>query len=128
MRTSRRLYSQVSTTPTGVGFSIVSGTDGFRAATCFAAMPVLREVLDHRLILHAFGVDLRPSGARVLVGRVTGGFRAATFFAMTIVSREALDHRLMAPTASGVVLCLGVSPDTERRCGHIAGSVWWPPH
>jgi hypothetical protein len=60
-------------------------------------MPVLREVLDHRLILHAFGVDLRPSGARVLVGRVTGGFRAATFFAMTIVSREALDHRLMAP-------------------------------
>jgi hypothetical protein len=25
---------------------------------------------------------------------------------MTLVSREALDHRLMAPTASGVVLCL----------------------
>ena len=36
----------------------------------------------------------------------TGGFRAATFFATTPVSREALDHRLLAPTASGVALCL----------------------
>ena len=56
-----------------------------------------------------------PYRGRFLDRYGTGGVRAATFFATTPVSREALDHRLMAPTASGVVLCLqlpAMSPHT----------------